>query len=347
MDIHGGLAAARTTANAPQANQRPPDFSSLLPATYRFKLNDVDQIGSPTNVKEFFAHELAVPRLNRIHGWLWLTGRPMPPRPLHYQKAIGRDFVLHEQVDMHLVTDDVRLFIKPIPRYLFDVDFWRESFTCERDCACQPDNPDARGIPGAKPATAERQICEKHELYQSALGFMLSYASLISYESDFHISRDAKLVPVGLTWPDWRTLVKELLSDENKHHVNKRYNYGELRLDRLNLVYRYTFRAPLRGYFHKYSSYNQYWQGNLAIIIAILGYVAIVLTAMQVGLATTRLQPNRSFQRACYGFTVFSILFPLVLVGLLSITFLIRFLANFVATHTYYKKRFATEPARP
>ena len=74
----------------------------------------------------------------------------MPPRPLHYQKAIGRDFVLYEQVDMHLVTDDVRMFIKPIPRYLFDIDFWRQIFICENNCACQPDNPDTKGTPGTK-----------------------------------------------------------------------------------------------------------------------------------------------------------------------------------------------------
>lgn len=40
-------------------------------------------------------------------------------------------------------------------------------------------------------------------------------------------------------------------------------------------------------------------------------YVTIVLTAMQVGLATTELSTNDSFNRASYGFTVFSILGPL------------------------------------
>jgi hypothetical protein len=41
-------------------------------------------------------------------------------------------------------------------------------------------------------------------------------------------------------------------------------------------------------------------------------YITIVLTAMQVGLASEELMHNRGFNRAAYGFTVFSILAPLI-----------------------------------
>ncbi|KAM7209827.1 hypothetical protein V8F06_014790 [Rhypophila decipiens] len=45
-------------------------------------------------------------------------------------------------------------------------------------------------------------------------------------------------------------------------------------------------------------------------------FVALVLTAMQVGLATERLQGNAAFQQASYGFTIFAILGPLCVFGL-------------------------------
>ena len=51
-----------------------------------------------------------------------------------------------------------------------------------------------------------------------------------------------------------------------------------------------------------------------------LVYIAIVLTAMQVGLATTKLGHDQAFQQASYGFMVFSILAPLIV---LSVVFLI------------------------
>lgn len=70
---------------------------------------------------EFLRQELGVGRLNDIHDWLWLVGRPMPPRPLYYQKAARRDIVVHEQMDLHLIWDNKRMFLKPIPRYLLEV----------------------------------------------------------------------------------------------------------------------------------------------------------------------------------------------------------------------------------
>ena len=45
-------------------------------------------------------------------------------------------------------------------------------------------------------------------------------------------------------------------------------------------------------------------------------FIALVLTALQVGLATERLQENASFQQASYGFTIFAILGPICAFGL-------------------------------
>jgi hypothetical protein len=55
-------------------------------------------------------------------------------------------------------------------------------------------------------------------------------------------------------------------------------------------------------------------------------FVALVLTAMQVGLATERLQGDATFQQASYGFTVFAILGPICVFALV----ILRALLNLV-----------------
>jgi hypothetical protein len=57
-------------------------------------------------------------------------------------------------------------------------------------------------------------------------------------------------------------------------------------------------------------------------------FIAIVLTAMQAGLAINTLHNNHAFQSVSYGFTVFSILDPLITVGLILLTFYYIFISN-------------------
>jgi hypothetical protein len=63
---------------------------------------------------------------------------------------------------------------------------------------------------------------------------------------------------------------------------------------------------------------------------------------MQVGLATNVLKDNFAFQRASYGFTVFSILGPLVFCLISFIVFMVFFLENLFRQLKYVKTRFAT-----
>jgi len=48
-------------------------------------------------------------------------------------------------------------------------------------------------------------------------------------------------------------------------------------------------------------------------------FVALVLTVMQVGLATERLQGDAAFQKASYGFVVFALLGPICAFGLMAL----------------------------
>lgn len=71
---------------------------------------------------------------------------------------------------------------------------------------------------------------------------------------------------------------------------------------------------------------------NMAPIGAATVYIAVVLTAMQVGLATPQLANNSVFQQASYGFTVFSIIAPAGLTVAVIIVILFLFVYNWRAT---------------
>lgn len=334
---HSGFDEATADVEAPLKSVT--SFDSLLPASRR---TTDDEIESPALTIEFLQQELGVKKLNDIHDRLWLAGRPMPPRPLHYQKAQQRNITIHESMDLHLVWDYRRIFLKPIPRYLLDQQFWQEVLSCKEGCGSTSDGQNNLHSQNGIQKRVNNLPCERCTSHQCALGFMLSYASLISYEHDFHIAKDADLVPAELTWQEWRSHVRQLISLGKRRKVNKRYIFGELRLGRLNKIYRYTLRSPVRGYLYGYNSYAHFWHENLVRIASLFAYLALVLTAMQVGLATNRLQGSYAFQQASYGFTVFSIIAPLGFVGLVVPIFLVILLFNLDATLRYWKKRQAS-----
>ncbi|KAF1352875.1 hypothetical protein EJ07DRAFT_135539 [Lizonia empirigonia] len=300
----------------------------LLPASYRTK-DDILQV--PDTGAEFLWYELGVDRLNVVHPWLWVAGRPMPPRALHHQELLGREVVVTERMDMHLVWSRTRIFIRPLPRFLLEPRFWVDHLSCKDDCKCPP-------IVSYSPKGSTE--CEEAKLRRCALGFLLSYAALVSHESDFFIAKDTRLLPDQISWMQWKAFVKEILEhDAIYEHVNQRYVYGELRLNRLNAIYRLTGRAVFRGYQSEYSQYSSFFRDNFTWLASVLAYMVIVLTAMQVGLATSALASDKTFQAASYGFTVFVIVVSLAAVMIVFAVFLFLFVYNWIETLRYVKVR--------
>jgi len=84
-------------------------------------------------------------RCLRIHG---LPASDIPPQ-LHLQVATGREIVVADRMDLHLRWDNHgRLFLKPVPGFLLDPDFWRTRLTCPVICECQdPPQPSCRADP--------------------------------------------------------------------------------------------------------------------------------------------------------------------------------------------------------
>lgn len=235
-------------------------------------------------------------------------------------------------MDMHLVWGGGRLFLKPIPRFLLDPRLWRDHLQCkENKC------PET-----ASRGEAEKTIfCENCRWWRCALGYLLSYACLIANESDFRIAKEHHLIPHNTEWQSWKTFVRDLLSDEHIHsHINPRFIYGELRLSRLNKIYRVKKLRLLRGYTASYNVYADFFHDNFAALASGTVYVALVLTAMQVGLGTKQLVDSPRFNAASYGFTVFSIVGPLAVTGIILCVFVVYLVSNLVNTLRFEKKRF-------
>jgi hypothetical protein len=294
----------------------------LLPATYRRK-HRIEPIGN--DISSFLEAELNVSRLNDVHDWLWLVGLPSAARSLHYQVVKRRDIVVTEQLDLHLVwsssTSSI-IYIKPLPRFLLCPDFWRT------------------------------QICMHPQLYQIALGFMLSYVALIEREADYNLAIHHGLLPREVTWVAWLALLNELVGGTFAQEksfasdaasassmellrgggcVNRRFHYGELRLGRLNWIYRIT-RGEFRGYLSGCTNYSTFMRENTNSLVTLFAYTTIVLSAMQVGLSTELLGNDYAFGMASSIFSVFSILAPLACIVAIMGVLAIIVVANLART---------------
>ncbi|KAF2814950.1 uncharacterized protein BDZ99DRAFT_458909 [Mytilinidion resinicola] len=221
------------------------------------------------------ALELKTLRLNDIHQHLWLAGLPTAARPLHRQKLLGRNILVTEDPDEHLVWFESDIFIKPLPDFLLDWNFWN-------DTAC---------------------------------GLLLSYAWLVRHKSNLNIAKESGLLSKSMEWSKWVEFIDVFLDNincETLSDVNKRYKYGELRLSRLNAIYRlapptYSLRNLVRGYRSGSTWYRAFFERHFKWILAVFAIVSVLLSALQVGLATTMLQGNRLFQSALYGFIIASL----------------------------------------
>ena len=272
-----------------------------MPATYHYHTTARKRaVGDPAeDTPAFLRRELSLGGLPGLQKHLWFAGAARPAMPLNSHVARGREIVVLDQMDMHLLwTNEGRLFVKPVPRFLLSPDFCRSNLQCPAGCTCQdPPANTCRGIP--------RRV---------ALGFLYTYACLISSETDFHLANENRLLPrkdhdEPIAWPDWKSLARELLHTHahDSSLLHPRFQRAELRLSRINTLSRLT---RLRPYTRGRHSYGSFFREHLAWTAAATVFVAVVLGAMQVGLATDRLHGDAAFQRASYGFAVFAILAP-------------------------------------
>lgn len=287
-----------------------------LPASF---LQDYTLTLPTSQFEVFLASDLSVQRIERIKEHLWLAGRPYFPRSLSTQGVLNRKVIPTTEASLHLVWTSGRIFIKPLPAYLCSDWFWDQYLAVQK----------ASKIKGP------------------ALGLLYSYLALVPTELDFALAQEANLLPRRLEWPVWRGLAQRILTQypsiTTYREIPRRYVYGELRFGRLNKIYRYRCFYLLHGFspLMGASTYADFFKENLGAVTAVTVYIVIVLSAMSVGLSVDELEQNWRFQEACYGFAVFSMMAPVVVVGIVVMVFVPMFLANWSRTIIRERARFA------
>lgn len=261
----------------------------------------------------FLTRELSVRRLNVIHNHLWLAGRTENIRPLHRQRIIERDIVITEKTELHLVWYKARIYIKPLPSFLLDHAFFATNL-------CSSNIPPN----------------EKSTLYASACGLLLSYTRLIQHPSDFKIALDSGLLPSHLNWETWCTLACEIRRVPLKN-VNRRYWYGELRMTRLNMLYRIKC-IDSRGFHHGYTRYASFFRENFGWLLLAFAYVTVVLAAMQVVLTSSPGVANHAVQKVSYWFGVASLITVAVVLVLMLLIFIGSFSSNLLETLNHARR---------
>ncbi|KAF1988724.1 hypothetical protein K402DRAFT_372981, partial [Aulographum hederae CBS 113979] len=116
-----------------------------------------------------------------------------------------------EDPELHLVWYSDRIFIKPLPPFLLSYAFW--------ECHLAPQD---QSLPTAS-------------LTPAALGFVRTYGHLIRHESDFRVAKEKHLLPPSVTDFTACTSFIRGFRDITDDQVSARYQFGELRLSRLNI----------------------------------------------------------------------------------------------------------------
>lgn len=214
-------------------------------------LNDVEGLLS------FLEKDLLTPDLDQMAPYLWMmsTQSSQNINALHHQRVKGRDIVLTEHPRLHLIWIHERIFIKPLPKYLMSHSFWTEYL-----------------LDQASPLGDRRP-----RLVQAALGFMRTYQYLIQYESDIRIAQqdDLSLVPRDTNWQGFCGFTRGF-SDIIDEHTTPRYQFGELRLTRLNFYIKFLLRrAHYRQLHGQCASYFARFYGPILFILGVLSVMLI------------------------------------------------------------------------
>ncbi|MCJ1426961.1 hypothetical protein MMC29_004864 [Sticta canariensis] len=242
--------------------------------------------------------DFSVTDLNAIHHHLWMVGSIGNINTLHHQRVLLRDIIPSECSRLHLVWFDRTIYVKPLPEYLLNLKFYRDV------------------------------VCNDVELYGLIVGFLRSYCYLIQFPVDLAIAQEIYLVPKDVTWHQWASFRQAVLIRTEASDVNKRFIYGELRLHRLDLIYRFTGRGLI--YFTVHRAYETYFREYFTIFATAFGFLAVILTAMQVLVAINPIP--KALVTVCFRFSIAVLVLTCVCFGYIGLIFLSLFLYNYIVT---------------
>ena len=230
-------------------------------------------------VKEFMQKELGNPILEELYPRLWLVARRSYNNidPLHLQRIKGRTISLIEDPQLHLLWQDDRVYIKPVPLWLLNYEVWLQ-YLCRapgQTIINETNQPTEYSSIAIEKEPATRKI---------ALGFLRSYVYLIQHYSDFIIAHQCHLLPPTVDWLSWSRFIA-CFRDIEQHEVSHRYHYGQLRLSRLHWAVRFFHPQSAPSwlfYFLPHWSTTPYLHSILAPLAFVFATLTLVLSAMQV-----------------------------------------------------------------
>ena len=196
---------------------------------------------------EILKADFSTADLNNIHSYLWIAGSHGNISPLHHQRVLLREIIPSELARLHLVWFDRNIYVKPLPDSLIDIN------------RCPDTSSDPSG---------------------SITGFLRSYCSLIRYPIDLVLAKKSHLISEDVTWEQWVAFHDAIILKTNDSHNNRRYDYGELRLNRLDIIYRLTGRGLT--YFTVHRNYKTYFAQYFSLFVTVFAFAAVILAAMQV-----------------------------------------------------------------
>jgi hypothetical protein len=223
---------------------------------------------------EDLAAELSMADLNAIHGWLSIAGSLDHYVALHHQLVLQREIIASDDARLHMLWFERVIYIKPLPSSLMNAAFF------------------------------SGRVCSDRQLHKLAMGFLFSYCRMINSRLDLDVAHERCLLTKEITWEKWEPFQHAILSHAGLAAAkNRRYLYGELRIPRLNWIYRLTLRGWV--YFTTHREYGTYFSQYFALFITGFAFATTILQAMQVVLANeNHPKPPPSFAMASYVFSI-------------------------------------------
>lgn len=238
--------------------------------------------------------------LNEVHQHLWFTGVYGHVETLHHQRVLLRTIIPSVSPRLHMIWFDRTIYIMRLPDYLLNAGFYSDV------------------------------VCKNAFLYGTIIGFLRSYCFLIQFPLDLVIAKETNLVPKEVTWTQWISLRETVLRETEYTAVNKHYKYGELRLHRLDLIYRLTGRRLT--YFTVHREYQTYFADYFAVVATAFAFVATILTAMQ-NVVNIEDAPA-ALVTTCYRFSIIVLVAVCACLRYIGLIFILLYTYHFVAARS-------------
>jgi hypothetical protein len=257
---------------------------------------------SIVDVHAFLCRELECTVLDELSPsfFVFCKRRSSHVNTLHEYNSIGSYVTVSEDPGLHLVRKYDAIFIKPIPHCLLSFNFWTTYLV-----------PDADGSSAGQGLYDTTRLSSPT---RSALGLLRSYGYLIKHESDFLVAKNNNLIPQGVSYTQFQYFIHAFRRLPDLA-VSPRYEYGHIRMTRLNIATR-ILRPRSTGKtfpwsYHKLAYHSgQYLARFSAPLLFVFAFFTLILSSMQVGLAAkeTHVGGNwDSFGFASYAFSIYTL----------------------------------------